>query len=83
MRPVEPRNSPSVVPSHSKNASSNAGESTPPPPLPIPATPLSHNPPHPIGPEALKRIREAIQSGEYPSDAVVRSGLERLIRRPE
>jgi Arc/MetJ-type ribon-helix-helix transcriptional regulator len=31
----------------------------------------------------LKRIREAIQSGEYPSDAVVRSGLERLIRRSE
>ena len=81
MRPVEPRNSSSVVPH--KNGSSNAGESVPEPKLPTPATPLSHNPPHPIGPEALKRIREAIQSGEYPSDAIVRSGLERLIRRPE
>lgn len=81
MRPVEPRNSPSASVQHGSHHAEPA--SSPPPPLPTPAKPLSHNPPHPIGPEALKRIREAIQSGEYPSDAVVRSGLERLIRRSE
>ena len=75
MRPAEPKKS-SAVAHRSENV-------TPLPPLPTPATPLQHNPPRPIGPEAFKRIREAIQSGEYPSDAVVRSGLERLIRRPE
>ncbi len=77
MRPVEPRNSSSAVPMKSESAVPV------PPPLPTPATPLSHNPPRPIGPDALKRIREAIQSGEYPSDAIVRTGLERLIRRSE
>ena len=75
MRPAEPKKS-SAVAHRSESV-------TPLPPLPSPAMPLQHNPPRPIGPEALKRIREAIQSGEYPSDAVVRSGLERLIRRPE
>ena len=81
MRPAEPRKSSSVVTPRA------SGEPPPspsvPPPLPTPATPLSHNPPRPIGPEALKRLREAIQSGEYPSDSVVRDGLERLIRRTD
>lgn len=81
MRPVEPRNSSSAVPV--QHGYPHLSPSATPLPLPTPAKPLSHNPPHPIGPEALKRIREAIQSGEYPSDAVVRSGLERLIRRSE
>jgi hypothetical protein len=53
------------------------------PALPTPATPLADNPPRPIGPEALRRLREAIQSGEYPNDTAVRAGLERLIRRPD
>ena len=79
MRPAEPRKSSSVVtPRASEEPSSSV-----PPALPTPATPLAHNPPRPIGPEALKRLREAIQSGEYPSDSVVRDGLERLIRRTD
>jgi len=73
VRPAEPK----------KSTVAARKEARTPPPLPTPATPLAHNPPRPIGPDALKRIREAIQSGEYPSDAVVRSGLERLIRRPD
>ena len=48
-----------------------------------PADAFAHKPPKPIGPEALKALREAIKSGKYPSDDAVRSGLERLIRRPE
>ena len=48
-----------------------------------PSGPFAHKPPKPIGPEALKALREAIKSGKYPSDDAVRSGLERLIRRPE
>lgn len=36
----------------------------------------------PIGPEALRALRERIRAGQYPSDEVVRDGLERLIRRP-
>jgi hypothetical protein len=34
----------------------------------------------PIGPAALRALREQIRTGRYPSDAVVRSGLERLLR---
>lgn len=78
MRPVEPRKSSSVVTPRASEESAPV-----PPALPTPAKPLAHNPPRPIGPEALKRLREAIQSGEYPSDSVVRDGLERLIRRTE
>lgn len=37
----------------------------------------------PIGPDALRALRERIRSGQYPSDEVVRDGLERLIRRPD
>jgi Arc/MetJ-type ribon-helix-helix transcriptional regulator len=37
----------------------------------------------PIGPAALKALREKIRSGAYPSDDVVRDGIERLIRRAE
>lgn len=76
MRPVEPKKLP-IAPRRS-DAVTDA-----PPPLPIPAEPLSHNPPRPIGPEALKRLREAIQSGRYPDDTAVRAGLERMIRRAE
>jgi len=82
VRPAEPRKSSSVV---TPRASGEPSSPVPPvpPKLPTPAKPLTHNPPRPIGPEALKRLREAIQSGEYPSDSVVRDGLERLIRRTE
>lgn len=45
--------------------------------------PFAHKPPKPIGPEAMRALREAIRSGTYPSEDVVRRGLERLIRRPE
>ena len=45
-------------------------------PLPPPGKPV-----RPIGPAGLKALREAIRSGRYPSDAVVRDGVERLIRR--
>jgi hypothetical protein len=37
----------------------------------------------PIGPAALQELREAIRSGRYPTDAAVRAGMERLLRRPE
>lgn len=47
------------------------------------AGPFAHRPPKPIGPEAMKALREAIKSGKYPTDDAVRAGLERLIRRPE
>lgn len=45
--------------------------------------PVAKKPMKPIGPAALKALREAIRSGAYPSDAVVRDGIERLIRRGE
>lgn len=45
--------------------------------------PVARKPMKPIGPAALKALREAIRSGAYPSDAVVRDGIERLIRRGE
>ncbi len=54
-----------------------------PPTAPTPAAPFAHKPPKPIGPAAMKALREAIRSGRYPSDDVVRRGLERLIRRPD
>jgi|GEM_PF-5288614 len=52
-------------------------------PAPASSSPFAHKPPKPIGPEAMRALREAIRSGRYPSDDVVRRGLERLIRRPE
>ena len=45
--------------------------------------PVARKPMKPIGPAALKALREAIRSGTYPSDDVVRDGIERLIRRGE
>jgi hypothetical protein len=50
---------------------------------PLPPDPNGHRPPRPIGPEALRALREAIRNGTYPSDAAVMAGLERLIRRGE
>jgi len=52
-------------------------------PAPASSSPFAHKPPKPIGPEAMKALREAIRSGKYPSEDVVRRGLERLIRRPD
>jgi hypothetical protein len=37
--------------------------------------------PRPIGPERLRRLRELIESGAYPSDEDVAGGLERLFDR--
>lgn len=37
----------------------------------------------PIGPQALKNLREAIRRGNYPPEDAVRSGMERLLRRGE
>ena len=45
--------------------------------------PVARKPMKPIGPAALKALREAIRSGTYPSEDVVRDGIERLIRRGE
>ena len=50
---------------------------------PASSSPFAHKPPKPIGPAAMKALRDAIRSGTYPSEDVVRRGLERLIRRPD
>ncbi len=47
------------------------------PPVPEP------KPLKPIGPAALRALREAIQSGQYPTESAVKSGLGRLLRRPK
>ena len=62
-------------------AAPDASASTPSDAAPLP--PVAKRPMKPIGPAALKALREAIRSGTYPSDAVVRDGIERLIRRGE
>jgi hypothetical protein len=38
--------------------------------------------PRPIGPEALKALREAIRNGTYPTDGAVESGILRMFRKP-
>ena len=43
--------------------------------------PVARKPMKPIGPAALKALREAIRSGTYPSEDVVRDGIARLLRR--
>jgi hypothetical protein len=48
-----------------------------PPKAPLPAD----RPLEPIGPGKLRALREAIRSGQYPSEDVVRAGLERMIRK--
>ncbi len=47
----------------------------------VPAQP--NDVPRPIGPERLKALREAIESGTYPSNDDVRGGLVRMFRPPE
>jgi len=47
----------------------------------VPAQP--NDVPRPIGPERLLALREAIESGNYPSDKDVMGGLVRMFRRPE
>jgi hypothetical protein len=37
----------------------------------------------PIGPAALKALRERIRSGQYPSEEQVQGGLRRMFRSPE
>ncbi len=34
---------------------------------------------HPIGPERLRALREAIRNGTYPTEADVMGGLERML----
>ena len=87
MRPApHPKASTNPVPPGKADAQHSTGTPEPKAPAAPPVAPgdaFAHKPPKPIGPEALKALREAIKSGKYPSDAAVRSGLERLIRRPE
>lgn len=64
-------------PSPAPDASDPLPEPVDLPPVPEP------KPLKPIGPAALKALREAIRSGQYPTDAHVRSGLGRLLRRPK
>ncbi len=74
--PASGLTSPSHVPSDPAPALDAADPSSPLPPM-------TKKPMRPIGPAALKALREAIRSGAYPSEAVVRDGIERLIRRSE
>jgi hypothetical protein len=49
----------------------------------IPTPPVfSEGKPRPIGPKALKALRDAIRDGTYPSDRAVRAGILRMFRRP-
>ena len=48
-----------------------------------PLPPVAQPPMRPIGPEGLRALRKAIQSGAYPTDAAVRAGLERMIRKKD
>jgi hypothetical protein len=50
-------------------------------PAPAPEA-IGQGPPRPIGPAALKALREAIKSGKYPSDQAVMRGIVRMIRKP-
>ena len=75
MRPAHQSDSKS--PRASSSAKRKKASIAPPEPMAI-----GQGPPRPIGPEALKALREAIKSGKYPSDAVVVRGLVRMIRKP-
>ena len=44
--------------------------------------PFARKPIQPIGPAAMKALREAIRSGRYPSDAAVIGGLTRMLEKP-
>jgi hypothetical protein len=48
------------------------------PPATFPAKSL-----RPIGPAALKALRERIRSGQYPTDEQVQGGLRRMFRSAE
>jgi hypothetical protein len=45
--------------------------------------PFARKPIRPIGPTAMKALREAIKSGSYPSDAAVLGGLQRMLEKPQ
>jgi hypothetical protein len=45
--------------------------------------PFARKPIQPIGPAAMKALREAIRSGRYPSDAAVIGGLARMLKKPQ
>ena len=47
------------------------------------AGPFARKPIQPIGPAAMKALREAIRSGRYPSDAAVIGGLTRMLKKPQ
>ena len=80
VRPVKPVCAESL---EQTRIASNDAVPAAPAPTPAASSPFAHKPPRPIGPAAMKALREAIRSGAYPSDDVVRRGLERLIRRPD
>jgi hypothetical protein len=68
------------LPSHDPKASHATPPSVPNPP---PAAPRDDEaPPHPIGPERLRALREAILNGTYPTDGAVTGGLVKLFRQP-
>jgi hypothetical protein len=71
-------------PVSSPDAATPPDESKAPDPAAMTALPPVHERPmKPIGPAGLKALRDAIKSGRYPSDAAVRTGIERLLRKPE
>lgn len=48
--------------------------------MPRHESPKARDIPQPIGPERLRALREAIRSGQYPSQDDVRTGLVRMFR---
>ena len=68
---------PAATPSPAGSAPAPVPAGTPAPDSPLPPD----RPLKPIGPARMKALREAIRSGRYPSEDVVRAGLERMIRR--
>jgi hypothetical protein len=74
VRPAQPKKTSKAR----RQAPAPAVEGTP------PAGPfVEPRPLRPIGAAALQELREAIRTGRYPTDAAVRSGMERLLRRPD
>jgi hypothetical protein len=68
------------LPSHDPKAAHPQPPSAPPPPAVAPRD--DEAPPHPIGPERLRALREAILNGTYPTEGAVTGGLVNLFRQP-
>jgi hypothetical protein len=67
------------LPDDGSDGGPGASEASAAPPIPLP---FAGARPHPIGPEAMKALREAIRNGTYPTDRAVESGLLRMFRKP-